>query len=103
MYFAADLFISITDFFGDLILIYRCWLIWSGNYYVCILPMLTSIGGLSECLMSNCTSVDVLMPPSTQSALLSLDTWCTVIMEPLPRHPLCHWASPASPFPSAPT
>ncbi|GJE85486.1 hypothetical protein PsYK624_015650 [Phanerochaete sordida] len=46
VYFAADLFISITDFFGDLILIYRCWLIWSGDYYICILPTLTSVGGL---------------------------------------------------------
>lgn len=46
VYFAADLFISITDFFGDLILIYRLWLIYSGNYLVTILPMMTSIAGL---------------------------------------------------------
>ena len=48
VYFAADLFISVADFFGDLILIYRCWLVWNKNYYVTILPLLTSIGGLSE-------------------------------------------------------
>lgn len=46
VYFGADLLISIADFFGDLILIYRCWLIWNKNYYVTILPLLTSIGGL---------------------------------------------------------
>ncbi|EKM58165.1 uncharacterized protein PHACADRAFT_252258 [Phanerochaete carnosa HHB-10118-sp] len=46
VYFVADLFISITDFFGDLILIYRLWLIWGGNYLVTILPLLTSIAGL---------------------------------------------------------
>lgn len=52
VYFAADLFISITDFFGDLILIYRLWLIYNGNYLVTILPTLTSIAGLSECASS---------------------------------------------------
>lgn len=48
VYFGADLLISIADFFGDLILIYRCWLIWNGNYLVTILPLLTSVAGLSE-------------------------------------------------------
>ena len=48
VYFAADLFISITDFIGDMILLYRCWIIWGGNYYVVILPFLTSAGGLSK-------------------------------------------------------
>ena len=48
VYFVADLFISITDFFGDLILIYRCWHIWNRNVYVIILPLLTSLGGLSK-------------------------------------------------------
>lgn len=48
VYFGADLLISIADFFGDLILIYRCWLIWNKNYYVTILPLLTSLGGLSK-------------------------------------------------------
>ncbi|KAH8985689.1 hypothetical protein EDB92DRAFT_1345213 [Lactarius akahatsu] len=43
----ADILISVTDFFGELILIYRCWLLWSRNYWIIILPSLTSIGGLA--------------------------------------------------------
>ncbi|KIJ54786.1 hypothetical protein M422DRAFT_64021 [Sphaerobolus stellatus SS14] len=43
----ADLFISLTDFLGDLFLLWRCWLVWGGNYYVLILPFLTSVGGLA--------------------------------------------------------
>ncbi|KAF8499549.1 hypothetical protein F5888DRAFT_84798 [Russula emetica] len=42
----ADLLISITDFIGELILIYRCWLLWSKNYWVIILPSLISIASL---------------------------------------------------------
>ncbi|KAH9062356.1 hypothetical protein EDB87DRAFT_295865 [Lactarius vividus] len=43
----ADILISVTDFIGELILIYRCWLLWSKNYWIIILPSLTSIGGLA--------------------------------------------------------
>jgi hypothetical protein len=44
----ADLLISITDFIGGVILIYRCWLLWSKNYWIIILPSLTSIGSLGK-------------------------------------------------------
>ncbi len=47
----ADLLISITDFIGELILIYRCWLLWSKNYWVIILPSLISIASLGKALM----------------------------------------------------
>ena len=40
---------STTDFLGDLILIYRCWVIWQHNYYVVILPLLAASAGLSKC------------------------------------------------------
>ncbi|KAI0293341.1 hypothetical protein B0F90DRAFT_1670838 [Multifurca ochricompacta] len=43
----ADILISVTDFLGQVILIYRCWLLWSKNYWVIVLPSLTSIGGLA--------------------------------------------------------
>ncbi|KAI9453145.1 hypothetical protein BJY52DRAFT_1123814 [Lactarius psammicola] len=43
----ADILISVADFFGQLILIYRCWLLWSRNYWIIVLPSLTSIGGLA--------------------------------------------------------
>jgi hypothetical protein len=49
----ADLLISITDFIGELILIYRCWLLWSKNYRVIILPSLISISSLGKVLMTN--------------------------------------------------
>lgn len=39
---------SVADFFGDLILIYRCWIIWEKKYYVIVLPVLSSAAGLSE-------------------------------------------------------
>lgn len=41
----ADLLISLTDFFGEVILIYRCWLVWSKNYWIIVLPSLTAIAG----------------------------------------------------------
>ena len=37
--------ISLTDLFGDFVLIYRCWILWGKNYYIVILPFLSSIGG----------------------------------------------------------
>lgn len=43
----ADILISVTDFFGQLILIYRCWLLWSRNYWIIVFPTLTSVGGLA--------------------------------------------------------
>jgi len=43
----ADLLIAITDFVGELILIYRCWLLWSRNYWIIILPCLISTASLA--------------------------------------------------------
>ncbi|KIP07252.1 hypothetical protein PHLGIDRAFT_19240 [Phlebiopsis gigantea 11061_1 CR5-6] len=42
----SDIAVSTTDFLGDLILIYRCWVIWQHNYYVIILPLLAASAGL---------------------------------------------------------
>jgi len=44
---AADVFISVTDFIGQLILIVRCWLLWDKNYWIITLPSLCAIGGLA--------------------------------------------------------
>ncbi|GJE85466.1 hypothetical protein PsYK624_015450 [Phanerochaete sordida] len=44
--FIADCVVSVADFLGDLILIYRCWIIWGCQYYVAVLPLLTSTAGL---------------------------------------------------------
>jgi len=43
---AADLLLSVTDFMGELILIYRCWLLWDRKYWIIIFPSLCAIGGL---------------------------------------------------------
>ncbi|KAI0302498.1 hypothetical protein BC826DRAFT_948416 [Russula brevipes] len=43
---AADVLIIVTDFIGELILIYRCWLLWSRNHWVIILPIFTAIMSL---------------------------------------------------------
>ena len=48
MLVGADLLISIADFTGEFILIYRCWLLWSKNYWIVILPSLAAIGGLGK-------------------------------------------------------
>ena len=44
----ADLLISVTDFIGELILIYRCWLLWSKNYGIIIFPSLIAIASLGK-------------------------------------------------------
>ncbi|KAG2361901.1 hypothetical protein BDR07DRAFT_1358347 [Suillus spraguei] len=41
----ANLMISVVDVIGDLLLLYRCWLVWGKNFYVIILPLLTALGG----------------------------------------------------------
>ncbi|KAG2338099.1 hypothetical protein BDR05DRAFT_1062938 [Suillus weaverae] len=46
----ADFLISFTDLVGDLVLVYRCWMLWGKNYYVVILPLLSSFGGFA-CIM----------------------------------------------------
>ncbi|KAI0918347.1 hypothetical protein AcW1_009748 [Taiwanofungus camphoratus] len=48
--FGADILISLIDFMGDMVLIYRCWLVWGKNYWVIILPFLTAVSGFA-CLM----------------------------------------------------
>ena len=48
----SDLFISVTDLIGELILIYRCWLLWSRNYWVIILPSLILIANIGEAFVT---------------------------------------------------
>ncbi|KAI0654421.1 hypothetical protein C8Q70DRAFT_1087524 [Cubamyces menziesii] len=43
----ADILISLTDLIGDVVLVYRCWVIWERNYWIIILPLLTAIAGFS--------------------------------------------------------
>jgi len=46
--FGADILISLTDFIGDMFLLWRCWVVWEGNFYVLILPFLTSLAGFAS-------------------------------------------------------
>ena len=48
----SDLFILVTDLIGELILIYRCWLLWSKNYWVIVLPSLILVANICEALMT---------------------------------------------------
>ncbi|KAG1746892.1 hypothetical protein EDB19DRAFT_331343 [Suillus lakei] len=41
----ANLLSSVADFIGDLLLLYRCWLVWGKQFYVIVLPLLTALGG----------------------------------------------------------
>jgi len=43
---AADLLLSVTDLIGELILIYRCWLLWDRKYWIIIFPSLCALAGL---------------------------------------------------------
>ncbi|KAI1794458.1 hypothetical protein LXA43DRAFT_883760 [Ganoderma leucocontextum] len=46
----ADTLISFCDLLGDLILLYRCWVIWGKNYWVVALPLATAAVGFG-CIM----------------------------------------------------
>jgi len=50
--FGADTIFSITDFFANLVLIYRLWLVWSKNWYIIILPLLIACASIS-CSMAS--------------------------------------------------
>ncbi|KAI6107990.1 hypothetical protein F5141DRAFT_91603 [Pisolithus sp. B1] len=43
----ADILVSVTDFLGDMVLIYRCWMIWAQTPIVIVLPFLAALGGLA--------------------------------------------------------
>ena len=44
----ADILISFCDLLGDLILLYRCWVIWNKNYWVVAFPLVTATVGFGE-------------------------------------------------------
>ena len=44
----ADILISFCDLLGDLILLYRCWVIWGKNHWVVAFPLLTATVGFGE-------------------------------------------------------
>lgn len=98
--FVADCVVSVTDFIGDLILIYRCWVIWSKNPWVTILPLLCAAGGLSA-------SPSYPLPYATnrrlQFAPPSLDTSSSEPTRRRSRRPSSHSASQASSSRFAPT
>ncbi|KAI0760375.1 hypothetical protein C8Q74DRAFT_1208445 [Fomes fomentarius] len=59
----ADILISLSDFLGDLILIYRCWVIWNKNLWVVFFPFLTAAGGFA-CIIVVAHFVLMLSPSS---------------------------------------
>ncbi|PIL23333.1 hypothetical protein GSI_14644 [Ganoderma sinense ZZ0214-1] len=46
----ADILISFCDLLGDLILLYRCWVIWDKNHWVVAFPLVTATAGFG-CIM----------------------------------------------------
>ncbi len=60
----ADLLISLSDFLGDLVLLYRCWVIWGKNFWVVLLPLLTAAAGFGECY------IHTAVPRSSMNAIL---------------------------------
>jgi len=47
---AADIIWSLTDFVGQLVLIYRLYLIWNKNWYITILPVLMSLTSVGSAM-----------------------------------------------------
>ncbi|KAF8463551.1 hypothetical protein DFH94DRAFT_857376 [Russula ochroleuca] len=43
---AIGLDMTLADFTGELIFIYRCWMLWSKNYWIIIFPILASLSGI---------------------------------------------------------
>ncbi|KAG6334145.1 hypothetical protein ID866_4952 [Astraeus odoratus] len=43
----ADILVSVTDFLGNVVLMYRCFMLWGNNPIVVILPFLAALGGLA--------------------------------------------------------
>ncbi|KAH9949905.1 hypothetical protein B0H21DRAFT_881538 [Amylocystis lapponica] len=43
---ACDILASITDFFSQLVMIYRCWLVWSKKFWVVVIPLLIAMGSI---------------------------------------------------------
>jgi len=65
----AYLLISLTDGIGEVPLIYRCWLLWSKNYWIIILPGLAAVVGLAYVvealhLLSRIDPTSPMAPPS---------------------------------------
>jgi hypothetical protein len=44
----ADLLISVTELMCELILIYRCWVLWSKSYRIIFLPSFAAIASLGK-------------------------------------------------------
>lgn len=48
--FGADILISLIDLFGDMVLIYRCWLVWGKSYVAIVPPFVTAVAGFGSYL-----------------------------------------------------
>ena len=44
--FGANILISVTDFVGECILMYRCWGVWGRNLWVIVVPFISSLTAL---------------------------------------------------------
>ncbi|RPD75661.1 hypothetical protein L226DRAFT_545454 [Lentinus tigrinus ALCF2SS1-7] len=71
----ADLLISLSDFLGDLVLLYRCWVIWNKNLWVVLLPLLTATAGFA-CIVVVAHWILTLSPtsPVPPAAIVPLGT-----------------------------
>ncbi|KAI0754396.1 hypothetical protein C8Q80DRAFT_1226442 [Daedaleopsis nitida] len=71
----ADILISLSDFVGDLILVYRCWVIWNKSFWVVFLPLLTATAGFA-CILVVAHFVLMLSPssPVPPAAIVPLGT-----------------------------
>jgi hypothetical protein len=50
--FGENVLISVTDFLGECILMYRCWAMWGGNLWVIAIPFVASLTALGKLLHS---------------------------------------------------
>jgi len=64
----ADALVTLIDFFAELVLLYRLWVIWERNYYIIIFPAIVSLAFVS-CAMATIgilvsTPEAAIVPPS---------------------------------------
>ncbi|KAH9941735.1 uncharacterized protein BXZ73DRAFT_98127 [Epithele typhae] len=69
----ADIIISLSDLLGVLILLYRCWIIWSKRYDIVILPAILALTGFA-CILGVAILVVTTDPtaPSPSPAIVPL-------------------------------
>lgn len=69
---------SVGDFVGDVVLLYRCWLVWDRNYFVLLVPSFSAISGLGAYNADQATHV----PSNLNRRLVFMSVWMPTSVSP---------------------